>query len=307
MNGRFTPVNPRRLAVVAAVLAAAVSRPDPAQAADDAATVNDTSISVDDFEQFVAALPEAGLSDFATDESSSTVGSEPGRAALTLLVTNEVQRQFADRLGLAEPTAEERDAAMTDTPEDHPIRQTPVVYEVVADDAAYRARLDTLEVPDVETLEEQYEMSPASLGVYCATAVNVASDEDAEAVVAAIGDGATADDAAAGVAEASVSDWQCATISSVADPALLASLTEAQPGDAIGPVSTGDGLAVLVVDSFDDAAPKLENFFLRLEESGQTSAGSVLFQGFVLGADITVNPRYGRWDPTTASIVALGT
>ena len=75
---------------------------------------------------------------------------------------------------------------MADTPEDHPIRQTPVVYEAVADDAAYRARLDTLEVPDVETLREQYEASPASLGVYCATAVNVATDEDAETVVAAI-------------------------------------------------------------------------------------------------------------------------
>jgi hypothetical protein len=300
-------VKPSRVAVAALAALVVGGGPRSVQAADDAAAVNETPITVDEFEDFVTALPEAGFSDFAADASSLTVGGDPGRAALTLLVTNEAHRQFFDQLGIAEPSAEELDEAMAQTPDDHPIRQNPVVYDAVAADAAYRARLDTLE-PDVATMREQYEESPASLGVYCATAVNVASDEDADAVVAAVEGGATADDAAAGVTGASVSDWQCTPLSSVADPVLVADLAEAAPGEAIGPVRTGDGPAVLVVDDFETAAPKLENFFLRLEEDGgETTAGFVLFQGFLLGADITVNPRYGRWDPTTGSIVALGT
>ena len=62
-----------------------------------------------------------------------------------------------------------------------------------------------------------------------------------------------------------------------------------------------------MIDTFDTAEPKLESFFLRLEDdSSGTSAGTVLFQGFLFGSDISVDPRYGRWDPTTGTIVALG-
>jgi hypothetical protein len=299
-------VNQRRR-VVAAVLIGALSSTDPAAATDDVATVNDASISVDEFEQFVAALPEAGFGDFAADASSATVGAEPGRAALTLLVTNEAQRQFFDGLGFAGPTADERDAAMADTPEGHPIRQTPIVYEAVADDAAYRARLDTLALPDADALRERYEASPASLGVYCATALLVDDRDDADAVIDAYGSTDASWEALAAMSGGTVSDWQCTPLSSVTDPVLLGDIVAAGPGEAIGPVRTSDGFAVLVIDTFDDAAPKLENFFLRTEEDGQTSAGFVLFQGFLATSDITVQPRYGRWDPTTVSIVALGT
>ena len=158
----------------------------------------------------------------------------------------------------------------------------------------------------MEALRERYEARPASLGVYCATAVIVADQADAEAVAAAIAGGATAADAAATFDDADVTDWQCTPVSSVTDPVLHASIVDAQPGEAIGPVSTADGFAVLVIDTWDDAAPKLESFFLRLEEGGETSAGFVLYQGFLLDADIDVNPRYGRWDPATGSVVILG-
>ena len=299
-------MNQRRLAAVAAVLVVALAGPARAEAADDAATINDTGVSVDEFEQFVAALPEAGFSDFATDELSSTVGAEPGRAALTLLVTNEAHRQFFAGLGLAAPTEDERDAAMASTAAEDPVRQVPVVYDAVADNAAYRARLDALPVPETEILREQYETSPTSLGVYCATAVLVAERDDADAIIETYESEDTTVEAVAASVGATVADWQCAPLTSVTDPALRESLLAAEPGEAIGPVATSEGFAVVVIDSFDEAAPKLENFFLRLEESGQTP-GPVLFQGFLGTSDITVAPRYGRWDPTTGSVIALGT
>jgi hypothetical protein len=41
-------------------------------------------------------------------------------------------------------------------------------------------------------------------------------------------------------------------------------------------------------------------------DEGATSAGAVLFQGFLSSSDITVAPRYGRWDAITGTIVDLG-
>ena len=158
---------------------------------------------------------------------------------------------------------------MASTPQDHPIRQNPAAFQAIADDAAYRARLDSLEAPDVDSLSEQYEESPASLGAYCATALTVADVDEAEAMIDDYGNGDDPSwDAVAANAGAAVSDWQCTPLSSVTDPNLLASLADAGPGEAVGPVRTADGYTVLVIDEFVDAAPKLESLFLRLEAEG---------------------------------------
>jgi hypothetical protein len=302
-----TTVGSRTLAALGVAAALVSTAAGPARAADDAATVNDVSISVDEFEQLVVELGDAGLAQFVPDPSSSTLAADDGRNALSLMVLNEAHGQFFAGLGEAPPTAQERDEALAESvPEDHPIRDQPVALAVIGDDAVYSARLDTMEIPVSDTLDEQYEASPSSLGVYCASAIAVATEDEGVEVVRAVEDGATPDEAA-DVVGGSVSDWQCTPLATVADPVLLDSLVSAEPGDAVGPVSTSDGLVVLVVDDFEAAEPKLESFFLRLEEEGQTSAGVVLFQGFSLGADITINPRYGRWDATSGSVVALGT
>jgi hypothetical protein len=300
-------VNPRWAAVA---LAATASLPSaqPAAAGDDAATVNDVNISVDEFEQFVTALADAGLQQYAPTAGSQTLDGEAGRSLLTVLVMNEARGQFLAAAGQQPVSEAEIEGVYEQLGTDHPLQALEGdARAAVAEDSVYASRLDAIAVPDVETLREQYEASPASLGVYCATAVSVASRDDAEAVVQSVADGSTAEEAAADVGSSGVSDWQCTPISSVTDPVLHDSLASAGPGEAVGPVSTADGLVVLIVDTFDDAAPKLENFFLRLEDGGETSAGFVLFQGFLLGADITINPRYGRWDPSSGSIVPLGT
>jgi hypothetical protein len=195
------------------------------------------------------------------------------------------------------------EAVFADVPADQPVQALEGdARATVGEQQVYLDRLDAIE-PDVSTMGDRYDESPASLGVYCAQAISVADTDQAAAVIAAVEDGATPDEAGG----ESVSDWQCSPLASVTDPELLADLVAAGPGEAVGPASTGDGLVVLVIDTFEAAAPKLENFFLRLEEdSSATSAGDVLFQGFLFGSDISVNPRYGRWDPRTGTIVALG-
>jgi hypothetical protein len=292
-----------RLALVFAAVVATSIDGHGAAAAGDAATVNDIGITVDEFDEAVTELAGAGLEQFAPSPSSRTIDGDAGRSLLTILVMNEARGQFLADIGAEPVTEADIDALYEGLPADHPLRQLEGTARVaVAEDQLYVERLDAIE-PDVSTMGEQYEESPASLGVYCATAVTVADEQQADAVIDAIEDGASPDDAGG----ESVSDWQCARLATVADPVLLTSLIEAAPGEAVGPASTGDGLVVLVIDEFDTAAPKLESFFLRLEdEASGATAGSVLFQGFLLFSDITVAPRFGRWDPTTGTIIALG-
>jgi hypothetical protein len=293
-----------RLALVfAVVVATGFDARRVAAASGDAATVNGAGITIDQFNQIATDLGDAGLTQFAPSPTSRTIDGEAGRQLLTVLVTNEASGQFLAEADEAPVTEADIDAVFADASAESPLQELEGdARAAVGGQTAYAARIDAIE-PDVSTMGERYEASPASLGVYCATAIGVADAEQADAVIAAVENGATPDDAGG----ESVSNWQCSTLASVADPELLASLVAAGPGDAVGPASTGDGLVVLVVDTFEAAEPKLESFFLRLEEGGSgASAGTVLLQGFLFGSDIGVNPRYGRWDPLTGTVIALG-
>ncbi len=300
----------RRLVVaLSVVLLAGQTGAAPVRAADDAAVVNDVSITVDEFEQFATALSDAGLTQFAPTAESRTLDAEAGRTLLTVLMMNEARAQFLAEMGESAPTESEIDEFYAGLAEDHPLQSlTGDVRVAVASDQLYATRIDAIEVTDVETLREPYETAPASLGVYCATAAVVADRDDAEEIAESLRSEGASWDAVSTIAGAAPSDWECTPLSTVADPLLFDELVAAAPGDVIGPVSTSDGYAVLVIDEFDDAAPKLESFFLRLEDGGgATSVGFVLYQGFLATSDITVGPRYGRWDPQTGSVVPLGT
>lgn len=299
-----------RRVVIAMSVAAAVTSPidaSPARAADDAATVNGVSITVDQFDDFTTALSDAGLTQFAPTAASRTLDAEAGRTLLTVLMMNEARAQFLAEMGEDAPTDAEIDEFYATLADDHPLQSLSGDARVaVASDGLYATRIDAVEVTDVETLRESYETSPASLGVYCATAAVVADRDDAEDVAEALDAEGASWDAVSTIAGATPSDWECTPLSTVADPNLFDEIVAAAPGDVIGPVRTSDGYAVLVIDEFDDAAPKLESFFLRQEDGGATSVGFVLYQGFLATSEITVGPRYGRWDPLTGSVVKLG-
>jgi hypothetical protein len=294
-----------RLALAAAIVVAPALAGQPAAAADAAATVNDVDITVDEFDSLVTSLEDAGFAQFAPAPGSRTIDGETGRSLLTLLLTNEARGQFFTSIGEEPVTDADIEAVIEEAGEGSPIQALEGAGRAaIGADQVYVQRLEALE-PDVAALQETYEEQPASVGVYCATAVNVTGDAAADTVRGALADGATVAEAAE-AADATTSDWQCARLAGVADPQLRADLLDAEPGDALGPVNTADGPVLLVIDEWDVASGKLENYFLRLADEGETSAGTILFEGFLLSSDVTVNPRFGRWDTTTGSIVPLG-
>ena len=170
---RFCAVIGRVALVFAAVVATGVDGHRVA-AAGDAATVNGVSITVDEFDDFVTALADAGLTQFAPSPTSRTIDGDAGRSLLTVLVMNEARGQFLDDAGEEPVTEADIEAVFENLAADHPLQSLEGdARAAVAEDQVYVDRLNAIE-PDVSTMGEQYEESPASLGVYCATAISVA-------------------------------------------------------------------------------------------------------------------------------------
>ena len=168
-----------------------------------------------------------------------------------------------------------------------------------------------LEAPDVDSLSEQYEESPASLGAYCATALTVAdvergrSDDRRRSTTATTRRGMRSRRtpvrrSPTGSARRSARSpiRSCWPASSTPD--------RARRSGRSGPPT---GTRCLVIDTFDDAAPKLESLFLRLEADGGRRLAGIpcCSRGSCSTPTSAINPRYGRWDPTTISVVPLGT
>jgi hypothetical protein len=83
----------------------------------------------------------------------------------------------------------------------------------------------------------------------------------------------------------------------IGSDAVLA-LADAVPGDIVGPVQGPGGWHVLEVRPYDEVADAVAGMFEQL-------GGQLLFRGFLVGADVQVDPRYGRWDGAQALVIPL--
>ncbi len=271
-----------------AVVGSSASRP--ASAADDAASVNGESIPVDDFED-VLLLAGAQLADYAVDPRSDTVSADSARDVLNLMIVNRAEHQFLRRHGMSEPNDEARHDAEATLDEGGTSWATGALREELIDSTVYTDQLGNVAAPDIESLRGRYEDSPLGLGALCARRIPVDSSAEGEALIAAASDG---EDVAEGV------DVECVPRTTVGPVPL-----DVEPGQAVGPLPSQDGTnAVYVIAQFDESIESLTALFGDAEGAG-TTVGDMLFLGWLVSADITVNPRYGRWDAASASIVAL--
>ena len=199
-------------------------------------------------------------------------------------------------------------------------QQHPVLLELpenvqdhyVALDAGNAAR-DRITVPDAAELERRYEESPASLGVLCLRDVVTADRAAADEVVDAMGEGTPLSELASdhSIDEATAANGGIVELTEgQACPSVLELLPAqgprlrgrrrrpaARPGDAAG-ASSQDGWHVIEVRPFAEVAEPLA---AQLE----VGPGLTLFVGHLLGADVHVDPRYGRWDRAQLAVVAL--
>ena len=82
------------------------------------------------------------------------------------------------------------------------------------------------------------------------------------------------------------------------------------PAGAAAVVDTGSGVYVLDIGSYDEVSAPLHDVLSSPPPAAsgtQESLGRMLLDGYMATADVSVNPRYGRWDPLSGSVVALDT
>lgn len=141
----------------------------------------------------------------------------------------------------------------------------------------------------------------------CLAAITLATIEEANDVLATVQSGTPFADAARQFSTGSTRDSggiatdpdgnECLATANVL-PEVTAALADAPVGQMIA-ADLGTFSAVLMLRPYDDL----------LLESRSLIAGTLVSQeqldAIVDAADIYVDPRYGRWDPATGSVVAL--
>jgi hypothetical protein len=157
------------------------------------------------------------------------------------------------------------------------------------------------------TAESTYETGISS-PVVCLAAITVANIDDANKALAAINSGTSFSDAAhqfstdtviaeAGGVVKGRDGSECIAPNTV-NPAVTQALKDAPVGQPIA-ADLGTFAAVLMLRPYDelsDASKKL---------IASASVPQKELDAVVDGADIFVDPRYGRWDPATGSVVEL--
>lgn len=293
-------------------LAAALALAAPAGCAtfsdnDAAATVDGVEIGRDEFEATLRALAaapeETGIEEnFVTN----SVAGDVGRNVLGVLVTGAANERFLAAAGEAVTDAD-RQPILDALPESDPLRAMPDdVFDLVVDlqaSAAGRGRVGATEG------RARYEESPGALGVMCVRHIVVETEAEALDVLAELEAGADFAELAAerSIEPAAVQsggaivDQQTggpclsvATATQTLDPSFVAAAIDARPGAPTAPVQSAFGVHIILARPYDEVADVVSAAY-----------GSQLFSDYLSTADITVDPRYGRWDGEAASVVAL--
>ena len=271
-----------------------------------AAEVGGGAVSRDQYEEVlnaVVANPEVfGVEE---DAETGTVPGDAGRSVLQAMILDVAGKEFladegesitdADRQIASESLGAQVDtwpAAVADLFVD---RQAGVIAfgRVAASSGEPQAR---------------YESSPADLGVLCVRHILVETEEEAQAVMQELADGADFAEVAAerstdpgsaqsgGALEAQPGQ-PCIPLDQ-AQGALDATFFEAAagavPGSPVGPVQTQFGYHVILARPYEEVASAVDS-----------AVGQQLFEEHMATIAIEVDPRYGRWDAGERSVVAL--
>jgi parvulin-like peptidyl-prolyl isomerase len=295
----------RRRSVVAALATVAVAGCGTFDSNDAAATVGDTEVSQDEYEdllQAFAAHPE--LTGLQEDPATGAVPGAEGRQWLTLLVLDAANSQFLSAAGGSITDADRQELLDTIDPED-PVFELPddVVNLLVDQQAGARARG---RVAAADDLQARYDASPADLGVLCVRHVLVRTEEEAEALLEELEGGADFAELAAersldpnaaqsgGELQPGLPCVSLADAEAALDVAFVNGATAAVPGTPTAPVQSSSGWHIILAHPYDEVA-----------DSVAAAVGDAMFAEYLESADITVDPRLGRWDNATRTVVAL--
>ena len=279
---------------------------------DVAVRVGDDEVSVERLESVMRGVSSLEGSGIVQDEETGTVDGEFARNVISIFVTNAATNGFLEANGES-ITEEDRQAVRESIPADDPGLDYPddvldLLIELQAGQAA-RQRVSA-SVPD--DVQARYEASPSDLGVLCVRHVLLDDEAAAQDVVDELAQGASIEDlarerstdpsAAQNGGAIELAEGEACTPAASARQSLDATFVDAamgsSPGEPVGPVQTQFGWHVIEARPYDEVAESLANVY-------ETSGGDLLFARYLQDLDVSVDPRYGRWDPDQAAVVEL--
>ena len=270
-----------------------------------AAQVADRTVTVEEFQSVMQALAATGAGD-AEDPATGTIAGTTARQYLSVIVRGEVNEVFLADHGEQITDADRTQATASLT---MPAGLPADVTRRIEDNAAAPAVRARIESPSTAELQRMYDARPSDLGVVCTRQIVVATEAEAQEIVDALDAGeAFADhvsrsiDASSKANGGAVQDESGAACvagyADAVDRAIVTSLADAAPGEVVGPVRTDAGWHVLQQRPYAEVADSVSTLFAQ-------AAGDLLYYGYLIHTQVRVDPRYGTWNPASASVVPL--
>ncbi len=303
-----------RLALLSIAAVAATSGCATFDNSDTVALVDGVEITNDDFATLATEY-------FATPEAFGAEPVENGHANASqsrgllgaLVRQQQVNRFLADRgVDASEIRRVFRETAMAGSP----VATTSERMQQLVADVDPTATAQVLALVDAATTEELrslYADNPASTGLICTRHILVETEAEAFAVLDELAAGA---DFASLAAERSIEPTaaetggalanganQCIPIQTVRqtfDPGFTVGALAAREGIPSQPVESSFGWHVILHRPWDEVAASITELHLPGD------SGGYLLDGAIATAEVTVDPRFGVWDPAISSVVPAG-
>lgn len=289
---------------VAGVALSACGSANPIASADDAFRFNGTSYSISDLDELNAALVSVGQ----YTEENGTLRQQDVATTLAVLIRYEAYRQYIAENGLKETDAD-RQAVEDQANQDPNFASYPEALRTtllslnVSDLVAER-----ISAPTSSELKKLYDKMPASAGVLCLSHILVDSESEARDVLKELNSGADFADVAATRSTEPGADQSggalkngeedCSALGELQqsfDADFMVGAVAAKPGVPSGPVQSQFGWHIILSHAFDD----IEESATRVVAS---NPGAVMLSGYLAGANVTVNSKYGTWNSATGQI-----
>ena len=276
-----------------------------------AATVDGTDISRADFQRDLKALAANPSLLNLTGGTEVSIEGDAARGWLTQIITWKAAEDLLAAHGL-EPSAEATQSVSQQIESGAAAELPQAMKDEVARGVASIDSLAQIPAPTTDELKQLYAVEPARTGTLCARHILVATEAEAQAVLDELEGGAdfaqlamerSTEPAAkdTGGALAGSDGNACLPISSYQtnfDPAFAAGALAAEPGVPTQPVKSAFGWHVILVRPFDEVADDMAALIA-------TAPGDAALTGALAAADVTVDPRYGRWDAAKGNVVSL--
>lgn len=271
-----------------------------------AVRIGSDKISVDEFEQTVQQLTDAGQ----IEVDNGRISGDTTRSLLLALLRGRATTQVLALYG--QPVTDAERKVVVDQLEQDPQSSLlpPELRELIVNLNIGDLALQRVKVPTSDDIAKMYADRPAKLGVMCMRHILVSDESTANKVLALMsggGDFATLVGTYSTEPGANTSggilgdnDNECLALSVIQsqfDTGFTAGALQAKAGIAYGPVKSSFGWHIILIRPLAEISDSL-NALLA------TDPGHTLLTGHLATTPISVKSSYGRWDPATGEIIA---